>query len=121
VNIANLQRAADLAREAERLERTIAAYREADRINVSLTAAIHSRGADRSPDHVEQHRVEMTAVEIGDAVVDALSRRLAKMRAELAGLGVTVGEAADPRPCRTRPRRACPAADPRDLSNQSVA
>jgi hypothetical protein len=94
MNIANLQRAADLAREAERLERTICAYRDAGRVNVSLTVIVHSRGADRSPDHVEQHRVEMTAAEIGEHVVDALQRRLAKMREELTGLGVTTGDAA---------------------------
>jgi hypothetical protein len=91
MDIANLTKAADLAREAERLERTIAAYREADRINVSLTVT-YSRGS-HAPDHVEQNRVELTAVEIGDAVVEALSRRLAKMRGELCALGVTVGGA----------------------------
>jgi hypothetical protein len=94
MNITNLQRAADLAREAERLERTIGAYREADKINVCLIATIHSRGSDRSPDHVEQHRVELTAAEIGDAVVEVLQRRLARMRVELRALGVTVGEPA---------------------------
>jgi hypothetical protein len=95
MDIANLSKAADLAREVERLERTIGAYREADRINVSLTVTIHSRGVDRSPDRVEQNRCELTAAEIGDAVVEALQRRLAKMRAELCALGVTVGEAGD--------------------------
>jgi hypothetical protein len=90
MDIANLGKAAELAREDERLERTISAYREADRINVSLTVTIHARGVDRSPDRVEQNRCELAAAEIGDAVVDALQRRLATMRIELGELGVTV-------------------------------
>jgi hypothetical protein len=93
MDIANLSKAADLAREAERLERKVAAYREADRINVSLTVT-YSRGS-HAPDHVEQNRVELTAIEIGDHVVAALKRRLAKMRAELGALGVTVDAAGE--------------------------
>ena len=91
MNITNLNKAAELARQTERLERTIAAYREAERINVSITITV-PRGS-RMPDYVEQSRVELTAAEIGDAVVEALDRRLAKMRGELTGLGVTVGAA----------------------------
>jgi hypothetical protein len=91
MDIANLSKAADLAREAERLGRKVAAYREADRINVSLTVT-YSRGS-HAPDHVEQNRAELTSAEIGDAVVEALSRRLAKMQAELRALGVTVDTA----------------------------
>jgi hypothetical protein len=93
VNIANLRRAADLARDAERLERTIRAYREADEINVSLTRT-YSNGS-RAPDRVEGDHAKLTAAEIGDAVVEVLSRRLAKMRQALGDLGVAVtGEAA---------------------------
>ena len=93
MNIANLRRAADLARDAERLERTIRAYREADEINVSLIRT-YSRGS-HMPERVESDHAKLTAAEIGDAVVEALQHRLAKKRAELTGLGVTTGAAGD--------------------------
>src|ERR1700680_3647632 len=92
MNITNLNKAAELARQPERLERTIAAYREAERINVTITVTFS--GGSRMPDYEEQYRVEMTAAEIGDAVVEALERRLAKMVDELRSLGVVTGEAA---------------------------
>jgi hypothetical protein len=87
MDIANLRKAANLAAVIETVEHTLAAYRAADLINVSLPEnKTHLAG---------NNAATLTAAEIGDAIVVALQHRLAKMRGELTGLGVTVGEAAD--------------------------
>jgi hypothetical protein len=91
MNIGNLHKAASLARDIERLAETVAAYRYAESINV--TTPHKERGA-------ESHRVELTAAEIGDAVFEALSRRLDAMRVELYALGVTPPAWHRPAPAR---------------------
>jgi hypothetical protein len=87
MDIANLRKATCLLGDIERTEATIGAYRGADSITAFLPEnATHNSG---------HHRVELSAAEIGDAVVDALQRRLAKMRVELGEFGVEDGTACD--------------------------
>jgi hypothetical protein len=75
MKVENLQMAAWLAREIGEIERYLVAYRGADDISVGVGCYDRTTGLN--------HQVVLTAAEIGDAIVEVLSRRLAKMRAEL--------------------------------------
>jgi hypothetical protein len=87
MKVENLDKAARLARDVEWLERDLVAYRNVDEISVAAGDYTKRDGG--------LNLVVMTAAEIGDAVVEVLSRRLAKMRAELRALGVVLDAAGD--------------------------
>jgi hypothetical protein len=86
VDITNLRKATSLLGDIEHLERTLDQYRAAESMTVSLADNRYNGPA---------HHVSLTAAELGDAIVDALQNRLAKMRVELRALGVTVVAAGD--------------------------
>ena len=71
---------ADLIQQIEETERLIAVYRNADEVIVGTEDQIYSRRG-------LINRTVLTAAEIGDAIVNILERRLARMRAELGKIG----------------------------------
>jgi hypothetical protein len=92
MDIANLSKAADLARKVGSMEETVAAYRAAKWMLIYIKEI---KNPGRPWEFSQVHHTDVTAAEIGDAVVEVLQRRLDAMRAELRALGVTVGDAGD--------------------------
>ena len=70
----------DLMHQIQETERLITVYRNADEVVVGTQDQIYSRRG-------LINRTILTAVEIGDQIVNILERRVAAMRAELEKLG----------------------------------